>query len=178
MYKLPVSGGKPVRIPHVHEMASDPAWSDEGDIYYWADTQLWRTSPDGTVSKLVTTLPAHFVHSTVIAGGYVYYARPSAPFAICRIKLDSGEEQVLADGLLTPFFAATPRFVYYIRQAEHALYRRSFAGGAVERLGEFPSWKGMRRYVLGLSVSPGDDAAVWALAGEQQLDLFLVSGFR
>jgi Tol biopolymer transport system component len=179
IFIVAVSGGEPVRVPVTQSWPSDPSWSHDGsEIYYWSGSELWRTRPDGSHASKVGEYPAHFVRPNVQGGDHVYYARPSKPFAVWRTTLNNSKQEMLADGLLTPFFAVTKKFAYYIQQSDSVLCARPLAGGPVRRIGPVRELTGMRRIVLGISVSPDDETVVFAVTGDQQLDLQLVRDFR
>ena len=109
----------------------------------------------------------------------MYYTRVGKPFALCRIALETRKEDVLADELLTPFFAVTQKFIYFIKHADQSLYALPLSGGQLRRVGRVPQLKeGAQGGVGGVSVSPDDASIVWAASGDLQLDLQLVRDFR
>jgi Tol biopolymer transport system component len=178
LYIVPVGGSLPTPVPITQPSPSDPFWSPDGEsIYYWSGSQLWRTRPNGNDSVQIADYPAHFVRPGVIHERHMYYTRPSKPFALVRTALD-GDGQILADGLASPFFAITGKFVYYVRHSDQRLCLQPIASGPTRTLGSLPETKGLSRIILGMSVSPDDQTIVWAITGEQQLDLHLVRDFR
>jgi dipeptidyl aminopeptidase/acylaminoacyl peptidase len=105
LYVLRFGGGLPTPVPITQPSPSDPFWSPDGEsIYYWSGSQLWRTRLNGNDSVQIGDYRAHFVRPGVIHEGQMYYTRPSKPFALVRTALEGGE-QILADGLASPFFA-------------------------------------------------------------------------
>jgi hypothetical protein len=84
----------------------------------------------------------------------------------------------MAEKMLTPFFALTKRYVFSIRQSDETLFAFALPSGPARRIGRIPQLRGLRRFILGLSVSPDDSTIVWAVTNEQQLDLHLVRNFR
>jgi hypothetical protein len=178
LYTIPVAGGVPTRVFVSQPWPSDPSWSPDGEsVYYWSGAQLWRTRPNGDDSAQVGDYPAHFVRPSVAHDGHMYYTRASRPFALVRTALDDGKNEILADGLHSPFVAITRNFVYYVRHLDQTLCAQPLRGGRARSIGPLPKLEGHRRLILGISVSPDEQTIVWAVTGEQQLDLQLVRDF-
>jgi Tol biopolymer transport system component len=127
IYIVPAGGGTPSRVDLRRKFASDPSWSPDGQIYYWIGSQLWRVRPDGTGSVLVREHRFLF-RSGMFDGHTMYYTRPGNPLALCRSVSGADGDEVLADGLATPFFAFTRKFVYFVK-ADHGLYALRLPGG-------------------------------------------------
>jgi Tol biopolymer transport system component len=179
LYIVPIAGGAPSRVGLGLPSASDPFWSRDGQwIYYWSDSQLWRTRTDATGSVMLGEYPWQFIRPGIADGGHIYYTRSGKPFELCRAAVETHTEEVVAEELLTPFFAVTPKFVYFIKQAERSLFALPRTGGPLRRIGSMPQMEGRHRLILGMSVSPDDASVVWAVTGEQQIDLQLVRDFR
>jgi Tol biopolymer transport system component len=184
VYIVPVAGGTPARVPLGSQPASDPSYSPDGQwFFYWSGSHLWRARVDGTGSALVGEYSTLFVYRGIPDGEYVYYSRPGKSFTLCRAAVRSGMEKVLVDGLLTPFFVVTRKSVYFIQQADRALYAMPLSGGPLRRVGVMPGFASKRCTVgnacaiLGMAVSPDDAHIIWAISDSQQGDLQLVDGF-
>jgi Tol biopolymer transport system component len=176
---VPITGGVSTRITVRQRAPSDPSWSVDGRwIYFWVESELWRTTPDGGTSQSMGTYPAHFVRPVVADEHYMYYARSSRPFALYRTNLQDRKEQLLSDGLGTPFFAVTSKFVYFIGKSDAALSAFPLPSGPVRRIGAIRNLKSTHVFVLGLSASPDDQHIVWAVTGRPQTDLQLLRDYR
>lgn len=179
IHLVPVSAGVPSETPLRDAVA--PSWSASGDaIFYWTGQQLWRAKLDGSGAKMLGQFPIHWMNSGSVASGNDtshLYAQAGKPFALARADLESGKEEVIADGLATPFLAASRRFVYFLTQKEKDLYSIPLAGGPPRRIGQV-KFENPGRLILGLSVSPDDREMVWAVTAEQRSDIMLLREFR
>lgn len=162
--------------------ASNPVWAEDGEsIYFWSysssrQRSLRRVSARGGKASLVGNYNANFQQQSMVAGGYLYYARNAFPFGLARIALAGGREEVLAQ-MSSAYFAVTQRFVYFVRIGDRVLCSLPIAGGPMREHGEMPVFEGVRRLILGMTVSPDEAAILWGVTGEQQLDLQLVRDF-
>lgn len=59
IYKIPVDGGKEIRLTHIKELDDGPEYSPDGKYIFFCSTrsgtmQIWRMKPDGTHPERVT----------------------------------------------------------------------------------------------------------------------------
>ena len=179
LFVVPVAGGEPQRLPLGRQSAADPEWTaDGGMLQYWSGEQLWRVRPDGSGAAKVGEFPVHFLRLGAAAPGgrSLLYVRSAAPFDLRIAAMDgSGDDHVLASGILGPAFAVTGKFVYFIKAADQSLYAQPLDGGSPRRVRriEFAG-----RLILGMTASPDDTSIVWANTEMPRVDLMLVRDFR
>lgn len=176
IYTLPVTGGAAARVPVPQPSPADPFWSEDGSlIYYWAGSELWHARPGGSEAARVGSYMTHYIRSTLPFGDHVYLARQSKPFALVRIDLRDGHEEVVMDGLATPFLAASRHRIFYTRHPDFALAAMPVSGGPGQPVAQIPGYDGVRRSLFGIAASPDEMMFVWAMNGGQQLDLYRVA---
>jgi hypothetical protein len=175
--------GRPMRIPVALKDAVNPTWSDDGQwIYYWAVNSFWKVRLDGKdVQEIVTFPPSEYVSRAVVRGGFLYFMRVRGMYSLHRLHLATKKVELLADQLPFPHMSLTERHVYVIRRNDQIQVEAiplETSGGAVRTFGNLPKLSGIRQGIDGLAVSPDETDLVFAVSGEQVLEMQLVRNFR
>ena len=92
-------------------------------------------------------------------GKSLYYARPGQKFALFRLPIGGGAEQVLDAELALACLSLSRRFLYFVRN-DRRLYRLPLHGGAPESVGEVRgvNMTGTGQWETRFAVSPDDSA--------------------
>jgi len=178
-----VGGGRPVRIPVPHKDAVNPAWSDDGQwIFYWAGNCFWKVRVDGKdCQEILRFDPSEHVSRAAARGKFLYFTHLRGRYSLLRLHMETKKVEQLAEGLVFPHFSITPRNVYLTRMNERLTMEAiplEASGGTVRTAGVLPQLSGIRQAIDGLAVSPDETELVFAVSGEQVLEMQVVRHFR
>jgi WD40-like Beta Propeller Repeat len=91
-----VAGGTPRKIELDGSFPQNPVWSVDGStIYYTARAHLWKIRADVSQPERLREVPPFLDLHASPDGKYLYYLTPWRPFAICRIPLAGGSEEIV-----------------------------------------------------------------------------------
>lgn len=106
---VPVAGGSPQAIPLGGQLAQDPVWSRDGQrLYYSSRLQLWRTRIDGRDRAQLRAGSRHVALGESPDGRSLYYTRLAQFHVLCRMPVNGGPEEMVADGLWVNAAALPP----------------------------------------------------------------------
>lgn len=182
LFVTAVDGGTP-RLAAATPNASNPFWATDGQtIFFWRYTQslrreLWTSPRNRGKPALLGTYLANFQQQSVAVGDSIYFSGSRWPFELKRLSVRDGKEETLTE-MSSPYFALTQNFLYFIRKGDRMLCSFPISGGKLKEHGIMPVFEGVRRIIFGMTVSPDDSTILWAVTGEQQLDLQMVPDFR
>jgi Tol biopolymer transport system component len=168
-------GGKPVHIDTPDGVPQHPVWAPDGKtIFYSLGSRFWRVDVDGGARRMLGTRRSILSLLVSPDGRFLYFTRPGRQFALCRIPVEGGDEQVIEDGLSLASIAITRRYLYLVRA--DGLYALPLDGGALEKIGAtaLSEASGIQRWETRFTVSPDDSSLVFTLTQAEEVDLELL----
>jgi hypothetical protein len=105
-------------------------------------------------------------------GQYLYYLTPRQPFAIYRIPLAGGSEEIVKDGVLLPSFAIGAKDMYYAGEGM-TLHAQRLSDGREKKLGPvlIEQASGRSLWETRFTVSPDGATIIWVHSAPEELDL-------
>jgi Tol biopolymer transport system component len=168
-----VAGGTPRKIELDGSFPQNPVWSVDGStIYYTARAHLWKIRADGSQPEMLREVPPFLDVHASSDGQYLYYLTPRQPFAIYRIPLAGGSEEIVKDGVLLPSFAIGAKDMYYAGEGM-TLHAQRLSDGREKKLGPvlIEQASGRSLWETRFTVSPDGATVIWVHSAPEELDL-------